>query len=428
MERKQTLSVCNNEESSQNTNITKFNVSKSKEMKCLNILSVVALSLLTPILSFAQSTETVLPVIVSGKDSTWYAQQAKAWEQEVQKSPKSEEAWRNLANAKYYLKYWFNENVTPADSSGYVLNRMEKAIPGTFTYNYCRYKANQGGQSDFADKALDMIPADIDPGTVDGLLGYLWRCGAADGVGKRAQQFDELLRRQYHSAYYPDYVLRYSYNQLEGLPENAIYIGRGDMDLFPKVMMQRAMRVHQDKMIVVSSFICIKEYTDSICKRLGIAPYIPAVNPVGSSANDDINAVEFIKYLSQNTGRPIYCEASLVDSYRLIANNLYREGLLLKYSPVPYDNWAAAKKVIHKYHYEYLYLPKFRPETYWKGSEMIQANYVVMLAEYIKKYKQMGNTAKADWLKQILETSVVNTQLPESTKATYLEYLKQFCP
>ena len=397
-------------------------------MKCLNILSVVALSLLTPILTFAQCAETVLPVIVSGKDSTWYAQQAKAWEQEVQKSPKSEEAWRNLFNAKYYLKYWFNENVTPADSSGYVLNRMEKAIPGTFTYNYCRYKANQGGQSDFADKALDMIPADIDPGTVDGLLGYLWRCGAADGVGKRAQQFDELLRRQYHSAYYPDYVLRYSYNQLEGLPENAIYIGRGDMDLFPKVMMQRAMHVHQDKMIMVCSFLCIKEYTDSICKKLGIAPYTPAVNPVGSSANDDINAVEFIKYLSKNTGRPIYCEASLVDSYRLIANNLYREGLLLKYSPVPYDNWAAAKKVIHKYHYEYLYLPKFRPETYWKGSEVIQANYVVMLAEYIKKYKQMGNTAKADWLKQILETSVVNTQLPESTKATYLEYLKQFCP
>jgi hypothetical protein len=72
-------------------------------------------------------------------------------------------------------------------------------------------------------------------------------------------------------------------------------------------------------------------------------------------------------------------------------------------------------------------MPKFRPETYWKGSEVIQTNYVVMLAEYIKKYKQMGNLADADWLKQILETSVVNTQLPESTKATYLEYLKQFC-
>lgn len=396
-------------------------------MKYLNFWSAIAFSLLFPLLSFAQSAETVLPVIVSGKDSAWYAQQAKAWEQEVQKSPKSEKAWRNLFNAKYYLKYWFNENVTPADSSEYVINRMAQAIPGTFTYNYCRYKVEQGGKSDFAERALDMIPVDIDPATVDGLLGYLWRSGAAEGTGKRAQQFDELLTRQYHHAYYPDYVLRYSYNQLEGLPENAIYIGRGDMDLFPKVMMQRAMRVHQDKMIVVSSFLCIKEYTDSVCKKLGIAPYTPSVNPVGSSANDDINAVEFIKYLSQKTGRPVYCEPSLVDAYRLIANNLYREGLLLKYSPVPYDNWAAAKKVIHKYHYEYLYLPKFRPETYWKGSEVIQANYVVMLAEYIKKYKQMGNTAKADWLMQILETSVVNTQLPERTKATYLEYLKQFC-
>jgi len=426
MERKYYLCVCYDERPS--SEIIKFVKSiKKKKMKYLISLSLIFLSFICPFGSFAQTPEYVLPVIVSGKDSAWYAQQAQAWEKVIQSTPHSEEAWRNLCDAKYYLKFWFKDDTIPKDSSAFVLNRMEKAIPGTFTYNYCRCKVSGGVLSEFGERALDLLPAEIDPVTIDGLLGYLWRIGAADGTGKRAKQFNDLLFRQYANGYYPDFALRYSYNQLEGLPENAIYIGRGDLDLFPKIMMQRAMNVHQDKVVVVSSFMCIEDYTDSLCKSLGIPPFKSTINPFESAANNETYDMDFIKYLSQKTGRPIYLEPSLGEVYRGIADCLYREGLLLKYSINKYDNWAASKKAIHKYHFEYLKLPKFRLENYWKGSEKLQTNYVVLLADYVRKYKQTGNTTDANWLEQVLRTSIENTQLPESSKATYIEYLEQTC-
>ena len=105
-------------------------------MKTHRCILALALLLSTANSLLAQQTEPVRAVIISGQDSAWYALQAEAWEAEVKKHPKSEEAWRNLFNAKYYLKFWFDgvKERTPAENS--VLTRMEQAIPETFTYNY----------------------------------------------------------------------------------------------------------------------------------------------------------------------------------------------------------------------------------------------------------------------------------------------------
>ena len=104
-------------------------------MKTLRFTVALGFMLTTFLSLFAQKAEPVRAVIVTGKDSAWYAQQAEAWELEVKKHPKSEEAWRNLFNAKYYLKFWFDglKEHTPAEN--FVMTRMEQAIPETFTYN-----------------------------------------------------------------------------------------------------------------------------------------------------------------------------------------------------------------------------------------------------------------------------------------------------
>ena len=196
---------------------------------------VLATLLMSAVSLMAQKPEPVHAVIVSGKDSTWYAQQFDAWELEVKKHPKSEEAWRNLFHAKYYLKYWFDETKATDTTARPVLTRMEKAIPESFTYNYCRYKADMAGNSEYAERALTMIPDNVDLETVDGLLGYLWRTGADLDKGERGALFNEMLKWQYEGGFYPDFALRYDYNQLEGMPENAIYIGHGDLDLLPKL-------------------------------------------------------------------------------------------------------------------------------------------------------------------------------------------------
>ncbi|MBO5698597.1 MAG: sugar ABC transporter substrate-binding protein [Bacteroidaceae bacterium] len=392
------------------------------------ITIVLAALLMSAVSLVAQQAEPVHAVIVSGKDSTWYASQAEAWEAEVKKYPKSEEAWRNLFYAKYYLKYWYNgaqEQVTPGTS---VLERMEQAIPESFTYNLCRYKISMASNSEFAERALTMIPDNVDLEAVADLLGYLWRMAADLEKGERGAQFNEMLKWQYEGGYYPDFALRYNYNQLEGMPENAIYVGHGDLDLFPKIMMQKAMNLHADKFFVVSSFLFIKDYRDSICAHLGIAPY--------ESEEEQFELPKFIHYLSEQTSRPIYLNVSVpynLDSLsnegiKEFCNCLYQEGLLLKYSPTPYDNAEAALRAFEKYHLEYLTEPRFRTETYWKGSEKLQVNYATLLSNFIQRFKSAGDVARAQKLYHILRASITNTQLDEPTKLRYLQHLENFRP
>ena len=397
-------------------------------MKTHRCILVLALLLATANSLLAQRPEPVLPVIVSGQDSTWYAHQAEAWEAEVKKHPKSEEAWRNLFNAKYYLKFWFDGLKEPTSVENSVLTRMEQAIPGTFTYNYCRHTISMSSDSEFAERALTMIPDDVGHETVDGLLGYLWRTGADLNKEKRGAQFNEMLKRQYEGGYYPDFALRYNYNQLEGMPENAIYIGHGDLDLFPKIMMQRAMNLHEDKFLVVSSFLYLPNYRDGICKHLGIPPYeIEAAQ---------FRLSKFIHYLSENTDRPIYLSASVPYNLETSSNEeikefcecLYQEGLLLKYSTTPYDNAAAALRAFEKYHLEYLTEPRFRIENYWKGSEKLQVNYATLLPKFIQRFKAAGDEKRAQWLYRTLRASIINTQLDEPTKQRYLQHLENFRP
>lgn len=397
-------------------------------MKTHRCILALALFVATANSLLAQRPEPVLPVIVSGQDSAWYASQAEAWEAEVKKHPKSEVAWRNLFNAKYYLKFWFDGLKEPTSAENSVLTRMEQAIPGTFTYNYCRHTISMSSDSEFAERALTMIPDDVSHETVDGLLGYLWRTGADLDKGKRGAQFNELLKRQYEGGYYPDFALRYNYNQLEGMPENAIYIGHGDLDLFPKIMMQRAMNLHEDKFIVVSSFLYLPNYRDGICKHLGILPYEVEAAQFRLS--------KFIHYLSEQTDRPVYLNASVPYNLETSANEeikefcecLYQEGLLLKYSSTPYDNAAAALHAFEKYHLEYLTEPRFRTENYWKGSEKLQVNYVTLLPKFIQRFKAAGDEKRAQWLYRTLRSSIMNTQLDEPTKQRYLQHLENFRP
>ena len=397
-------------------------------MKTHRFILAFALLWTTATTLVAQRPEPVYAVIVSGKDSVWYAQQAEAWEAEVKKHPKSEEAWRNLFYAKYYLKYWFDETKATDTTARPVLTRMEKAIPESFTYNYCRYKADMAGNSEYAERALSMIPDDVDLQTVDVLLGYLWRTGADFDKGQRGAQFNEMLKWQYEGGFYPDFALRYNYNQLEGMPENAIYIGHGDLDLLPKIMMQRAMNLHTDKLIVVNPFLYLKNYRDCVCAHLGIAPY--------GCEDKQFELPKFIQYLSEHTDRPIYLNATVPynlgglpsEQIQEFCNNLYQEGLLLKYSQQPYNNKEVALRTLEHYHLEYLTEPRFRSETYWKGSEKMQVNYVTLLANYINEYKKAGDKPRAQWLYGVLRASITNTKLDDATKLQYLNHLENYRP
>lgn len=398
---------------------------RKTDMKANRIVAVVCTVLICGITSYAQKAQDIESVIVSGKDSLWYAQQAEAWEKEVERNPKSELAWRNLFEAKWYLHNWFNVQIPAVtDSSQLVIKRMEKAIPGSFSYNLCMYRMNMRPQCEHGEKALDAVPDELHPKHVETLVSYMWFSGYAETVNNRSELLTQLLQRQYDKSYYPDYALRYSYNQLEAMPKGAIYIGHGDLDLFPKLMMQRVMGVHSDKTIIVNSFLCFRKYADSVCKGLGISPYAGLKDEYADAEEVRKAEAGFIRYIAKQTGRPLYFGAGVSMQIEELANCTYNEGIVYRYSETPYNNIAATKNALeNKYHLDYLTEPKFRAETYWKGSEKLQVNYVVSLAHLVKSYRESGDKKRAQWLYDILRASVENTRLADDDKRYYINYL-----
>jgi hypothetical protein len=94
-------------------------------------------------------------------------------------------------------------------------------------------------------------------------------------------------------------------------------------------------------------------------------------------------------------------------------NNLYNEGLLLKYSEKPYDNLAVKRRnVEERYLLEYL-LVSFRPE--WTSGQRLSANYAVLLADLLPYYAQ-HDQKRYDWLMRLLVSSIDNTSMDEERK------------
>ena len=399
-------------------------------MKILRSTLALVLLCATSLSLVAQQKERVLPVITTGKDATWYAQQYELWDKEVKQHPKSEDAWRNLFTAEFYLNNWFTEERPPLDSVTVVLQRMEQAIPGSFTYNYCVYKNYMDGTSQHAERALQLMPRDADLITVDCLLAYLWRTGADADKGRRGAQFTACAKKLYEGHYYPEYALRYNDNQLLGLPENAIFLGNGDLEVLPKIVLQRAMNLHQGKTVVPSVFLYDERFRDSLCSQLRIQPF--RVN--GESVDFDhfpFYFLDFIKYVSDETGRPIYFGPSVKyleyfvveEQLELLKSCLYSEGLVQKYSPEPYDNTEASLRAIEKYQLDFFTDPNYTPKDEWEGSKNMQLHYVELLYPYIQVYKDLGNMERAEWLRRTLRASITNTNLDEDAKNYYLPYL-----
>ena len=404
-------------------------------MKILRSTLALVLLCATFLSLVAQQKERVLPVITTGKDATWYAQQYELWDKEVKQHPKSEDAWRNLFTAEFYLNNWFAEERPPLDSVTVVLQRMEQAIPGSFTYNYCVYKNYMDGTSEHAERALQLMPRDADLITVDCLLAYLWRTGADADKGRRGAQFTACAKKLYEGHYYPEYALRYNDNQLLGLPENAIFLGNGDLEVLPKIVLQRAMNLHQGKTVVPSVFLYDERFRDSLCSQLGIQPF--RVN--GESVDFDhfpFYFLDFIKYVSDETGRPIYFGPSVKyleyfvveEQLELLKSCLYSEGLVQKYSPEPYDNTEASLKAIEKYKLDFFTDPNYTPKDEWEGSKNMQLHYMELLYPYIQVYKDLGNMERAEWLRRTLRASITNTNLDEDAKNYYLPYLDDVEP
>ena len=379
-----------------------------------------------------EEPQEIRGIIVDEHDSIWYETQQRLWLQKAEANPTDEHAWQQAFEAARYADM-LAEEWGRTERKQAILDKMNENIPNSFTYNLCMYMTEiceRGSNSaPYAEKALQLMPENIARKDAEVLISYLWMSGKTFAKDRKPnaeqQQLAKFAQKLYATNAYPSYLLRYTYNSLQGMDENAIYFVNGDVPGYTSLVIQEALNQHTDKIIVPVSFLYVEPYRKALCNYLGIADFETTKDYTSMENRADAYQQDLLEHIINNCKRPVYFFPTgsypETDSFK---KNLYNEGLVFKYSTRSYDNMAVVKRnVENKYHMQYLAEPNFVSEEQWKGSERIQLNYIVMLAPVVKSYKEEGDTLHANLLARYLSMAVVQTSLSDEEKVKYINLL-----
>jgi hypothetical protein len=372
------------------------------------------------------------------------------WNTYVQIHPKDEVAWRNLFEVSE--KKIFNMVSATKDWNGgeqlrkqlNVVGRMEKAIPGTYTFYYSAYEGCYlpeeeeklykehdmltlyAHHDEYADSAIATLPANALAGDYERWIQHLIPKG--DTV-----RINCLLKRLYESGQYPEETLQYHFNELQGMETGAVYCGAHEGDIIGKLILQRVLGVHQDKVLYDENAAMDPEYVKDVFAQIGI-PFDKAWYQQGYE--DQIEKQRAImRYIFDHSKRPVYLSAHNMQGYVLgyglpdeLKARLYNEGLTIRYSTKPYDNMAVKRRNIEqRYRLEYLRMP-FHPkmkdtQLFSFSAEAYAMNYIRLLHDQLPYYKK-HNRERYQWLHDIFTDIIERLEKENYDVDEFKAYLK----
>lgn len=396
---------------------------------------VILMALMGNMWSFAQKAETIETFVANKYEPEWYAAQAEEWQKKVDANPKDQWAWRNLFRATYYHDQFTNGWGVLQDESktADVLRKMEATLPDSFVLNLCKGRFclstdEAAKRGDNIPRAIELMPEDICPEDLEYLATRLW---IVDPENPRVK---ELYTKTYQNKYFPTRIMHFNYNMLQCLPPNALYFSNGDLDTVPMKVLQEALGERTDVTIINNSFLYATPFMEALYKKLDIKPLTLNVQDYGKYGEEWLQHYEsdIIMYLIKESKRPAYFSPTNGNVSVLNEDSIYNEGLVLKYSPKPYNNFdVAMHNVKEVYNLEYLAEPDLIYDS-WQTSEQMDMNHVTLLANLISKFRKKGDEAQAKRLYNILSKCVErcaiahkNTDQPEELKTYYENLLKE---
>ena len=385
--------------------------------------------------AFAQKAETIESFVANGHETEWYAAQAEAWQKKVDTNPQDQWAWRNLFRATYYHDQFTNGwgIINDESRTADVLRKMEATLPDSFVLNLCKGRFclstdEAAKRGDNILRAIELMPEDICPEDLEYLATRLW---IVDPENPRVK---ELYTKSYQNKYFPARIMHFNHNMLRCLPPNALYFSNGDLDTEPMKMLQDALGERTDVIIINNSFLHATPFMEALYKKLNIEPLTLNVQDYGKYGEEWLQHYEsdIIMYIIHESKRSAYFSPTNGKVSILDKDSIYNEGLVLKYSPKPYNNFdVAMHNVKEVYSLEYLAEPDLVYDS-WETSEQMDMNHVTLLANLISKFRKKGDEAQAQRLYNILSKCVErctvahkNTDYPEERKAYYDNLLKE---
>ncbi len=387
---------------------------------------IIAAAIIYCTFASAQKAETIESFISTSHEPEWYARQIEAWKKKVDANPKDEWAWRNLFRATNYHEMFTtgygDEDKSP---SAAIIQKMEKAIPDSYALNlckgrYCLRSDSAAMRGDNIYRAIELMPEEVCAEDVNYLACRLW------SIDPENQKVGELFRQAYHMKYYPTRIMHYNLNMLRSMQPGALYFANGDVLLGPMKMMQEALEERTDVTVVPISYLHSPNYLQVLFRKLDIKPKSFDVQDYGNQFGEDWYKhfeADIIMYLIKESKRPTYFSTDILSQTCLDKDSIYNEGLLLKYSPRKYDNFAVAMHNVREvYHLEYLAEPDLVYDS-WVTSQQLDLNHVTLLSHLVSKFRKKGEIEQADRLHDILRLTVERSRIfaDEQTKKAYME-------
>ena len=405
-------------------------------MKQRIISMLVGLTLMTG--ASAQGTELIeRGAVLYLTDSLKLDSMYNYWNDFVVQHPKDDVAWRNLFEIcscqefKLRCKDWeagvgyYRENMVP------LLERIKKAIPGSYTAYYCEYEGMLATTTDrreiAADSAIVLLPKDAPAGDYDLWTQYL--------IPKRdTLRMTNVLTQYYESGQYPEEWLQYHFNELQGMEEGSVYIAPHPGEMVAKLILQYVLGVHKDKILYDENAAMDPDYVKDVFGRIGI-PFSDEIWNQLWSMWQDKTLTAIMRYIFDHSKHPVYLSAH--DMWQYIIGEglpdelkacLYNEGLTMRYSTKPYDNRAVKRRNIEqRYRLEYLRMP-FHPEMkntqrFSFSADAYAMNYMRLLHDQLPYYKK-HNRERYQWLYDIFTDIIDRLEKENYDVDEFKGYLK----
>lgn len=337
----------------------------------------------------AQQTPEEIPDFVQKIMShEWYLEQGRLWKEEIDANRSNAHAWYSCYKAGRYAV--FTDTASRSGGLGKLeglIDDMEKAIPESFEYHYCRWWNGGNDPSRFPhlQRAFEIRP-DYAMLAEEFIVYY-------EMHGDRGKMA-EFNRKWYQVKELPRSVLNFQYNVLMSLEENAILVTAGDMDTYPVWMLQQVKGIRPDVTVLNTSLMSDPDYRRMMMAQLKL-----------EGDTDAATGAEFWKsVVDHGPSRPLYFALTVPPEYiEPLQDNLYTVGLANRYSPKRFDNIALLKRNWDRFRLDYLTLDFYDEEYQFNDGhlQMLNLNYVTPAVLLYEHYMLAGEREKAEQFREL---------------------------
>lgn len=336
----------------------------------------------------------------------WYQAQKDAWQAEVKKNKKSENAWENYWFASYGESFWEQDTLRKKElqkEQRTIIKKMKKHIPNTRTYY--RHLINQTPDKEQQAVIQQKIISLKRTCERDYLMDLTY-CHQA----KQTDKIKEIAREWYDSGLYSSNFLFYFYNEFAGLKKDAVLVSDTNSGTYYRYLLQYGLGLFEDVEVVDIIDLLFPTPESELWKKLGVdVATLPDRKDVKCPG---------LWYFAEKEQRPVYFTQFFTNTHLFaeLKDGLYSEGLVFRYSSKPYNNMAATRKNYEQnYLLDYLRQPLIEDISYQSNSAKILKNYIVSFSSLLQFYNKSGDKNQYFRLKNLLQGILDNSTTPRKT-------------